>query len=127
MSELGQQLIAIVRRKAAESPGFVYQREAPDDEGYRPGLSICKYVHSDGGPGCLIGQALFDAGLIDVDFNKSERNSSTICNLAEYYQWDIDPTEIGWLREVQRNQDRDTYWGDAVAAADDILRAVPSR
>lgn len=108
MSELGQQLISIVRRKAAETPDHVYQR---------PAFGACLYIEPEC-PGCLIGQALFEAGVIGMDFCRSPYNAMSFNSVIAELSLDLDHNEDVWLCTVQRTQDKALSWGEAVALAD---------
>lgn len=112
MSDIGQRLIAIVRQKAAAAPDFVYN--PPIEE-----KGTCVYVH-DGKPSCLIGQALWGAGLIDASLEDSAYNTETSSPLISGYLSliDIGINELTWLRAVQYKQDTRATWADAVAYAD---------
>lgn len=113
MSELGQKLIEIVRRKAAENPGFTYTSPIPDS-------TSCWYVH-DGKPSCLIGQALWEAGLIDDTIDEDD-NSSSFRHLLRYkggvHSWHVEHDEANWLALAQSWQDKKYPWGHAVQQAD---------
>lgn len=124
MSELGQQLIAIVRRKAAENPDFVYLPEGRivDGEEFE---HTCQYIHRDGSPGCLIGQALFEAGLIDASLYERPDNSGAFFDLVDTFAWPIDQREVDWLRRVQWYQDKRRPWGEAAQYADSKV-ALPA-
>lgn len=113
MSVLGQQLIDIVRDKALEQPDFVYQQID----------GVCFYVR-DKKPSCLIGQALWQVGMIDASLEDSPLNLNyeTLGGLADYFGWNIDYHELKWLRKVQRYQDTNYRWGAAVQNADNELR-----
>lgn len=117
MSELGQQLISIVRQKAAETPEFVYG--APDD------VRACVYVR-DGKPSCLIGQALWGAGVIDCSISRHD-NADVFSVLADRWRLGIDVAEVSWLRKVQRRQDDGVAWGSAVAQADGAFGTCATR
>lgn len=113
MSELGQKLVEIVRRKAAENPDYVYQ--APGD-----GIAAqCLYVH-DGKPSCLIGQALLEAGVIGPDFEANADNRRGFRSLWHHIPslQALSYDEYDWLQSVQRRQDAGEPWANAVAFAD---------
>lgn len=112
MSQLGRQLISIVRDRANRYPDRIY--EPPDGHG-----TSCQYVHADGKPGCLIGEALFAAGVIDADFYKSGNNMNTITQLARELDLSITSNELAWLAEVQVKQDRQDCWAVAIKSADE--------
>jgi hypothetical protein len=124
MSAIGQQLIDIVRAKAAENPDFRY--EPPGGAG-----TPCVYVHR-GKPSCLIGHALWGVGLIDADFSRrQERTDKSRAILLNAEGFDLVAPELGleldreermWLEQVQAEQDKEKPWGIAVKAADDFVK-----
>lgn len=119
MSDLGEQLIEIVRRKAGQQPFMVYE---PEMRYIGKGISIpdsCKYMHEDG-PGCIIGHALFEAGLIDGSLrdDPDDLNVQFFENLADALELPIDDAELLWLSQVQSYQDCKQTWGIAVQNAD---------
>lgn len=114
MSDLGQQLIKYVRAHAAEKPDFVY------NTGLAPDAPGCVYVY-DGCASCLIGQALWDAGLIDASFEQNPTNHCPVGSLVDALQLSIDGVEQRWLRTVQYYQDARYTWGDAVRLADEEI------
>lgn len=115
MTVLGEQLISIVRVEAAETPDYIYR--PPNLNG------ACLYVHQ-GRPSCLIGHALWGAGLIDANLPSARSGSSVYINeesirtVAVDLELDLSIAEINWLAHVQGKQDRASSWGDAVASAD---------
>jgi hypothetical protein len=114
MSDLGKKLIESVRRLATERSSFIYEPERPT-----PGvLALFKYIHDDGRPGCIIGHALFEAGVIDSSMKSSGSNVSGFLVLQDSLGLDLDEDETWWLREVQRAQDCHRPWGHAVQIAD---------
>lgn len=105
MSERGQATIAAVREVAAEQPDTIWSR-------------YCAYV-VDAKPGCLVGQGLWRAGLIDKHFAKRHAlNGVSIGNdqLQNFLKFDDDETD--WLAMAQDYQDMGHPWGKAVAYAD---------
>lgn len=115
MSEIGQQLIEIVRQKAAENPGHVYQRPRQENGRFAP----CQYVQ-EGGPGCIVGHALWDAGLINPLFEGNDHNFSPVYAIVDVLGLTIDPDEVDWLIKVQSRQDQQYPWGAAVERADSM-------
>lgn len=116
MTVLGEQLISIVRAKAAETPDYIYR--PPTLNG------ACLYVHQ-GKPSCIIGHALWEVGLIDANLPGASSGSSvfhineeSIRTVAVDLELDLSIAEINWLAHVQGKQDRASSWGDAVASAD---------
>lgn len=125
MSEIGQRLIEIVRAKAAENPDFIY--EPPGGSGHS-----CVYVYR-GEPSCLLGHALWEAGLIDEKFEHrlEELNGLTypqplneegFGDIASALNLDLDAHERAWLENVQTHQDNERMWGTAPAVADDLAK-----
>lgn len=119
MSEVGQKIIASVRKHAAENPTFVYTPIVPP--GYDPtDEGTCYYV-VDGCASCLIGKGLWDADLIGAAFEKHSANSSPFIQFnGEHFPFmdQLDDNEVAWLGIVQGNQDIQKPWGQAVANAD---------
>ena len=127
MSAIGQQLIDLVRAKAAEKPDFRYR--PPAGEG-----ASCVYVYRRK-PSCILGHALWDAGLIDREFQgrrvvqqsilgtvDSPANEEGFDSIASILGLELDPIERAWLEQVQSEQDDETPWGLAVEAADDFVK-----
>lgn len=114
MSELGKKIIAEVRKVAAEKPDFEYR-------------GVCRYV-VDAQPGCLVGHALWNLGLIDEDFERHPANDEDVDYVAEYLAYkrnvcdDFDSQELDWLSRAQHTQDDKTPWGECVALADEVTR-----
>lgn len=119
MSDLGKQLIETVRAKAAEQPDFVYRapmvKSPLSGEEHQGG---CMYVHADGQPGCIVGHALFAAGLIDASLHENEANKKTINLLAHRLDLPVDHNELTWLSQAQKGQDAGHSWGKSVVGAD---------
>lgn len=109
MSLIGENLISLVRKYADKSPDYVYEPPGPG--------RVCKYV-SGGKPSCLIGRALWDAGLINESFEHNDNNRISIRNIYPKLGLALDWYEIEWLGEVQRAQDAQRPWGVAVSGAD---------
>lgn len=124
MSDIGQQLIENVRAKAAEDPDFRYQPPTPQGS--------CVYVYR-GRPSCLIGHALWGAGLINRDFVRPEvsvrgvvsrPNEEGFSDIVSFLGLELDPLERMWLESVQAHQDDERPWGEAVEAADDMIKEL---
>lgn len=113
-SVLGQQLIESVRKHAGRNPGLVYW--GPLDEA---GNSECVYV-AHGAPSCIIGHALWDAGLVDAEFEDDGKNGSGIDTLSELWSplASLSRDETDWLGTVQGEQDAGSEWQVAVDEAD---------
>ena len=110
MSVTGEKLIAHVRAHAAKSPAFTYT-PCPGPR------AACVYV-KEGKPSCLIGQALWDAGLIDASMEHECGNDYPFRDLAGYLDLDICTEEKLWLIDVQNYQDQSYPWGECVVGAD---------
>jgi len=111
MSALGKALITKVREIAEGHPGFLYEAPPVQDDD-----THCMYVYG-GEPSCLLGRAAWDLRLIDASINRMD-NVTTITDLAEKSDWDIDEVELNWLSEVQDRQDFGETWGESVKYAD---------
>lgn len=113
MSNRGQKLIKIIRDLAAEKPDFVYERPSLGAFG-----NGCVYVHA-GQPSCIVGHAMWRAGLIDHSFEAMADNrhgfGSHITGMKT-----LTDREVQWLEEVQGQQDTGAAWSDAVLNADNM-------
>jgi hypothetical protein len=114
MSELGQKIIEGVRAAAAGRPDYIYPKDG----------SGCWYIR-DYSPSCLVGHALWAAGLIDEDWRGDDYGA--IADVVLHEKWPLDEDEVHWLSTVQKNQDIGRPWGDAVAIADDKSDDDPER
>lgn len=107
-------LIAEVRRVAAERPDYNYREEIR-----KVGFDDCVYQLPNGEPGCLIGQGLFplmeDKNIFSEfpGLNEDDVEGLEVAGL-------IDGTEreIAWLSRAQIRQDAGFTWSEAVAVAD---------
>lgn len=108
MSETGQQIIAEIRRVAAENPNGTVPR------------SGCVYVGNDGNPSCLVGHALVNLDIIDPEAAArrgwNHRQFALIYNDA--FNLDLDEDEVRWIADAQDAQDLQRSWSEAVACAD---------
>lgn len=121
MSAIGQQLINIVRTKAAEDPDFRYR--PPGGSG-----ASCVYVYRRR-PSCILGHALWGAGLINREFQDQRSqgiefraNEDGFDSVSSLLGLELDPMERAWLEHVQTEQDNETPWGRAVESADDHIK-----
>lgn len=105
MSEIGKQIVQAVRDAAAAKPDYVYQ-------------GMCRYV-IDGCPACLVGQALWDLGLISADVESRAANNDGVDGLFDLLGIEVDPDEEDWLRLAQESQDAEHPWSEAVRWADE--------
>ena len=112
MSELGQKIIAEVRKVAAEHPDYIYQKIDGVSHG------SCLYIYNNK-PSCIIGHALWNVGLIDANWKGDTRAISDIRSIIGCEGWPLDSSEINWLAAVQHSQDRGTTWSGSVRAADE--------
>lgn len=117
MSAVGQDLIKHVRALAAENPDYIYESPYTDDDAdNRHG--VCVYFYN-GCPSCLIGQALFKAGLVSGELEYTNNNHTGFLALVEGLGLELDKSELKWLGNVQRFQDSHYSWGNAVVMADE--------
>lgn len=105
MSEIGKQIIQAVRDVAAAKPEYVYK-------------GLCFYV-LDGCPACLIGQALWNLGLISAAIEYRSGNRGGVEEMFEDLGIAVDPDEQTWLELAQDAQDSEKPWGESVRRADD--------
>lgn len=110
MSVIGQRLIYAVRDLAEANPLFVYTPPG--------GHATCKYVH-EGKGSCIVGQALLNLGLIDIDIEQTVDNGAAIAGLLMRLEINLAATERRWLSVVQVHQDRGAPWVRAVNEADE--------
>ena len=97
MSELGQKLIAEVRKVAAERPDYIYQSSGPAD--------ACWYMHN-GEPSCIMGQAMYRLGAIGPSNPQSGRiENKNVSDALHILNINVDHPEADWLDEVQAAQD----------------------
>lgn len=109
MSETGEKVIAKVRELVVANPDFIY--ESPLGEG------SCVNVY-EGKGSCLIGQALFDLGIIDASIETDRVNGSGIYSVIRKFELDISEPEANWLATVQSCQDCGLAWADAISHAE---------
>jgi hypothetical protein len=104
-----EQIIAEVRRLAAERPDYVYEK--PEFSAY------CLYMHGDG-PGCIFGHALHNLGW---DFSEEQKGTITSILLGDGPDPLVETTSQQrlWMRAVQSKQDNAFTWGKAVELADE--------
>lgn len=114
MTEIGERLIGLVRQKAGERPDYVY---------HAPGGDTCAYV-VNGEPSCLIGHALFEAGVIDAEFERHEDNCHVFSFLYPELGLHLSPDELNWIDLVQNAQDANKPWGEAVKVGDNRLAEI---
>ncbi|UVK63440.1 hypothetical protein SEA_AEGEUS_65 [Mycobacterium phage Aegeus] len=114
MSLIGENLIRLVRKFAAETPDYIY--EPP-----RVLTARCVYVHN-GKPSCLIGKALWELGLINSTFETSPKNSIGIADIYMTLGLALDAGEIKWLTNAQAAQDYKKPWSRAVDHADALSK-----
>lgn len=112
MSVIGENLIRLVRQYAAETPDRIYK--APDGPGGR-----CVYVH-EGQPSCIVGKALWSAGIIGPGYEFNDDNNKSIAQIFVRLGLALDKDEVDWLRNIQAAQDGQQPWGEAVEQADEF-------
>jgi len=102
------ELEEIVRRLAEERPDFVYTMG--------DSFMGCQYTHADGEPGCIIGQALYEAGRA-IPYEHEANTATDAQDLCEIHG--LITGDYHWLWSVQKQQDADVPWAAAVAYADE--------
>lgn len=112
------QLIADIRKIAAENPEHVYERVSLDDR--TP--SRCVYF-IEGSPSCLVGQGFAKQGMAEDDLTPLD-NLNSIGDLLRDRIYDVDPVELRWLDRVQEVQDQGLPWSEAVDIADDSVEGL---
>lgn len=110
MSNRGAKLIKIIRDLATEKPDFVYER--PEIEGD----TGCVYVH-DRQPSCIVGHAMWRAGLIDYSYELTPYNKQAFGDHLPGMATLTD-REAQWLEEVQGQQDSGETWANSILSAD---------
>lgn len=118
-----KQLVAAVRKVAAEKPDYHYRQEN----------AFCTYFKRAGDeqfvPSCLVGHGLAAVGVTpdelikDDSFVVSGANTVSVEGLASDPDSGLKFTDVGtamsWLMKAQGVQDDDGTWGEAVRAADE--------
>lgn len=119
------EVIAEIRRIAAESPDYVYE---PVVKPNSLGIGTCEYVErsADGKliGSCIVGRALVNLGVPPEVLTFTDDFTPTAFGLFEDPDHDGRVAEINWIQRVQGGQDRKMSWGDAVARADVLHPAV---
>lgn len=127
MSDVGRKIITEVRTIAALNPNKKYVPPTGND--------ICMYFHGDQ-PGCIVGTALSNLGLLSPGRGEVEGKSASVV-IQKVLGLDIDSAEGYWLDCVQSAQDgrvfdpqtdlrgRRATWGVAVIYADSAPLILP--
>lgn len=119
------EIIAEIRRIAAESPDYVYK---PVVKPNSLSLETCEYVErsADGElvGSCIVGRALVNLGVPPEVLTFTSDYTPTAFGLLADPDGDGEGTEIIWIQRVQSGQDEKMSWGDAVARADVLYPAV---
>lgn len=118
-------LVAEVRRLAAEDPDHVYRPPVHDVGEENPTWADCSYVTGEDGKGCLIGQALSNLGVPFEELVKFE-GYNVVMTLGLMGLVDEDHVsdraahtdEECFLMRVQYEQDDSRPWGEAVESAE---------
>lgn len=115
MSEIGQKIIAGIRKLAEEQPDFRYH--PPDGD-------TCVYIHNGEGS-CGVGRVLLDLGLITPELEGNRHRVDGFCvnevaavDLLKYVNATLDRPEINWINRYQLAQDDEHTWRWAVELAD---------
>ncbi|MFF0498493.1 hypothetical protein ACFYU5_18960 [Nocardia aobensis] len=119
------EIIAEIRRIAAESPDYVYK---PVVKPNSLGIGTCEYVErsADGElvGSCIVGRALVNLGVPPEVLTFTDDFTPTAFGLLADLDFDVRGAEIKWIQRVQSGQDQKMSWGDAVARADVLHPAV---
>ena len=113
-------MVAKVREIVQANPDFVYTVNESDE-------GSCAYFPTEGNPnGCIIGYASRECGhSLDGDAYTNVIASTALHRLWGLKESDLwsDP-KLRWLHSVQRNQDMDSSWSEAVASANELYPSV---
>lgn len=104
------QIIAEVRRLAAEKPDYVYEK--PEFSAF------CLYMHGDE-PGCIFGHALHNLG-----WDVTAHDAGAINTVLDDNGVLTTTKQREWMREVQFSQDHGSTWEKAVRSADQVAPRV---
>lgn len=113
MSETGQQIIAEIRKVAAERPDAIVD------------LGGCVYIDRRGNPSCLVGHALFNLGLLDEllpdpfeEYGPGAWNETAFDHMYHSIAPGMEQIEVEWITVAQKVQDSDKTWSESVRTAD---------
>lgn len=112
--------VAKVKELLAEAvalKGADYVYTTPDGlQGTPEDQPVCLYVHGDQ-PGCIVGHALYSAGISLARLREEERNDAegVLRNLRHDLMYEEGVPSL--LQDVQQAQDQGTPWGQAVRSA----------
>lgn len=119
MSEIGQKIIAGIRKLAEEQPDFRYC--PPDGD-------TCVYIHNGEGS-CGVGRVLLDLGLITPELEHDRArvkgasvNACLAHDLLSHLNVAVDSHEARWIVNFQFDQDDARPWGRAVETADHSVK-----
>lgn len=113
----GEQIAQAIRDIAAERPDHVYVKGERTDGITAP----CLYVRN-GGPDCIVGQALWRLGVIDASLEGTPSNNQTAAGiLGDLVRKEvvapITNHTLDWIMEVQMRQDKLRPWGECISSA----------
>lgn len=121
-------VVAEVRRLAAESPDYVYYPKGCEEGEEVSYYTGCSYVTGADGKGCIVGQALANLGVPEVYLSMSDGENAlgALAGLGlttrDHVRFVKDRTpEENFLIGVQTRQDDATAWGEAVEQALPLL------
>lgn len=115
----GKELVAEVRRLAAEQPDFIYGNQEGAEE------NECSYfgcaVGDSNGQACIVGQAMTNLG-VDMERLEDLEKSGISAGIIAALEDGLVPIkhtgeDAQWLANVQYYQDNGRPWGEAVALA----------
>lgn len=119
-----------ILKLAAEKPDFVYTKQGVPSNG-------CSYVgasmHTEGGEGCIIGQALMRLGVSETGLREWESGYSTANSIgrllydAEFITvTEMDNHLIDAIQDTQAGQDTGCSWGEAVISLKTFAKVTSS-
>ncbi|RYH63731.1 MAG: hypothetical protein EON54_07505 [Alcaligenaceae bacterium] len=129
MTFFEEQFVSTVRRLVREKPDFIYQLPEIWSDHLQDFVKSgsCMYVELDPESdklcgSCLLGQALLELG-VDVNIlyqgGDHKNNSQSFDHLAAELELPLRAQVIEWAATVQRYQDNNRPWGEALRLADE--------
>lgn len=110
-------VVAQVRRLAAENPDFVYKKVFFTNSEGNPDYR-CQYV-KEGKGDCIIGQALVDVGVPVESLAEWDKGIyAATAVVPRFVDVPYDDPAVGWLNAVQGYQDKGRTWQESVYEAD---------
>lgn len=128
MTFFEEQFVSTLRRLVREKPDFVYQLPeiwSDHDQDFVQATS-CQYIEDNHETeklcgSCLIGQVLVELGVSMQELfhgDDGKMNSRGFGHLAHDLGLPLREEVIDWAAAIQRRQDNNTPWGEALRSAD---------